>query len=133
VRAIDGRALLIGAGAAGAVVLAGAACAQTQPPPAPPPSQVYVPGSASAAAAAAGGQVGVALEAGMLVRDPSGQVIGSITEVGRTPSGTPAAVIDVGGTEVGVPAGTLTPLPGNQATSSQTQAQIMATASVGLR
>jgi hypothetical protein len=116
-----------GALALAVALSAPAARAQYYGPPAATPSFTVAPaGPGTASAAAAAVQPTGGLEPGMVVRDASGALIGSVMQVGRTPAGVASVVVNLGGTLESVPSGTLSIVqPGNQVMSSQTREQIL--------
>ena len=65
----------------------------------------------------------------MAVKDTTGAVVGSITQVGKTADGTPAVVVNIDGKPVGLPASMFTLAQnGSEVVSSATKAQIEAAA-----
>jgi hypothetical protein len=72
------------------------------------------------------------LKVGMPVRDPTGSVIGTISQVGVTAGGRPMAVLQIDGRPVSVRAANLSVAPkGGQAVSALTKAQLLAASSKG--
>ena len=67
-----------------------------------------------------------ALEPGMVVKDPAGAIIGVIVQVGRGGDGAQTAVLQIDSREVLVPASSLLAASGNQVTSRQSRAQLLA-------
>jgi hypothetical protein len=110
-------------GAALAVTFGCAAFAQAQTPDQPTPSATPPPaavGTANDASATQGG-----LRLGMVVKDPTGAVVGTISQIGETPDGTASVLLNVDGKPIGVLASKLTP-SGDQAVISMTKAQVKA-------
>jgi len=96
--------------------------AQAQVSSSPPPGAAKPPAAAATAP-------DPALKPGMPVKDATGAMIGSITQVGQTADGTPAVVVSVDGKPVGLPASVLTVASnGAEATASVTKAQIQGAA-----
>jgi hypothetical protein len=124
------KVLLMGAGMATVVGLA----AQAQPGmPEPaqstgqPPSGYTPEDKAQDARNAAQPDTGAAPVArpGMVVRDPNGDVVGTIVQVGQTGDGVSAVVVQVDGQPFTMAASTLTPAKGGFV-SSMTKSQIKA-------
>jgi hypothetical protein len=66
----------------------------------------------------------------MVVKDANGEVVGAISKVGQTPEGRPSVTLQVEGRQVAVLAASLSAdQGGKQAVSSQTRAQLLASAS----
>jgi hypothetical protein len=115
------KVLLGGIAALGAAF---AADAQVGAPPAGRP----IPGAPPAAAVNPPTTAG--LKAGMVVKDTNGAVVGAISKVGQTPDGRPSVTLQVEGRQVAVLAASLSAdQGGKQAVSSQTRAQLLASAS----
>ena len=107
-----------------AMALAAAApAAQAQPgaPPAGPIPDAHPSASVNPPTTAG-------LKAGMPVKDSTGALIGTLTQVGQTTDGRPMASLQIDGRQVLVPAGDLSAQNG-QAVSSMTKAQLQASAS----
>jgi hypothetical protein len=100
-----------------------AAHAQSNTPAAAPPAAGAPPATAPGAAAATG------LKSGMVVKDQAGAMIGTISQLGQTPDGQAAAMLNVDGQQIGILASSLTVDPsGAAATSAYTKAQLLAAA-----
>jgi hypothetical protein len=97
-------------------------------PSAPPAASVNPPGPTAAPASpapASATDAAAALKEGMVVKDSTGAAVGTIAQIGKTPDGAPAAVLDVDGKKIGVLASSLTP-QGGQVISAATKAQLLA-------
>jgi hypothetical protein len=100
-----------------------AAHAQNSAPSAAPPP------SGAAGSTAPGAAATTALKAGMVVKDTAGAMVGTISQVGQTPDGKPAAMLNVDGQPIAILASNLTVDPsGAQAVSTYTKAQLLASA-----
>jgi hypothetical protein len=65
----------------------------------------------------------------MVVKDSTGATVGTISQVGQTPTGQAAAMIDIDGKQIGILASNLKIDPaGTQAVSAYTKAQLIASA-----
>ena len=100
-----------------------AAHAQDTASPASPPPSGAADSTAAAPSAAS------SLKTGMVVKDKAGAMVGTVSQVGQTPDGKAAAVLNVDGQPINVLASYLTVDPtGAQATSMYTKAQLQASA-----
>ena len=105
--------------------------AYTSPPPGYPNAASPVPSSTpdTPSSSAASPDPSQDFKPGMTVKDPSGEEIGKINRVGHTPSGVPAAEVNVDGKPVVMALAALTLTPArDQAISSVTKAQVQAQA-----
>jgi hypothetical protein len=92
-------------------------------------SAASAPASGAADTTAPASSSAAALKTGMVVKDTTGAMVGTITQVGQTPDGRAAAVINVDGQPINILASNLTVDPsGTAATSAYTKAQLQASA-----
>jgi hypothetical protein len=106
-----------------AMALAAASAVQAQPgaPPARPIPDAHPSASVNPPTTAG-------LKPGMPVKDSTGALIGTVTQVGQTTDGRPMAGLQIDGRQVIVPAGDLSVSQNGQAVSSMTKAQLQASA-----
>jgi hypothetical protein len=115
--------------AALALSFAGAAAAQNAPPADAAPAAATPPTSTPSAAAADAADPTRGLKEGMSVTDSSGAPVGTISRIGKTADGTPAAELNVEGKTLPIALAALTLAPsGDHAVVAATKAQVEAAA-----
>lgn len=116
--------------AAFALTFAGAAAAQNAAPRDAGPASAAPPTSVPAASAADPADPTKGLKAGMSVTDNAGESVGTISRIGRTADGTPAAELNVDGKTLPISLANLSLAPaGDHAVVAATKAQVEAAVS----